>query len=130
MIWNGISVEVGAPYLHSRVWHTDAARLLNRTPHELATELVDTMLSSGAVIHPQRSTPRIRGTHTGRGESLRVPFTPEHGRKRPRQTRTSPGHDDNPAATNGQVGQAACATPVQIMSRTSRFLHPCDSAQH
>jgi len=76
MIRNGISVEVGAPYLHSRVWHTDAARLLNRTPHELATEFVDTMLSSGAVIHPQRSTPRIRGTHTGRGAIAESPIHP------------------------------------------------------
>jgi hypothetical protein len=50
MIRSGIPVSELEPYLHARAWLSDAARLLDRTPEALATELVDTMLRSGAVV--------------------------------------------------------------------------------
>ena len=50
MIRDGIPRDEVEPYLHARAWLTDAARLLGRTPEELAAELVGTMLRSGAVV--------------------------------------------------------------------------------
>jgi glyoxylase-like metal-dependent hydrolase (beta-lactamase superfamily II) len=50
MIRDGIPTDEVEPYLHARAWLTDAARLLGRTPEELAAELVDTMLRSGAIV--------------------------------------------------------------------------------
>jgi hypothetical protein len=55
MIRNGIPTDELEPYLHARAWLTDAARLLNRTPESLATELVKAMLNSGAItVRDQR----------------------------------------------------------------------------
>lgn len=50
MIRGGIATGDVEPYLHERAWMADAARLLGRTPEELAAELVDTMLRTGAVV--------------------------------------------------------------------------------
>jgi hypothetical protein len=74
MIRGAIAADDIEPYLHARMWLTDAARLLGRSPQALAAELVDTMLRSGAVV--------LRGgnlyaaaEHTPvTAESLRVPF--------------------------------------------------------
>ena len=74
MIRGGIAADDIEPYLHARLWLTDAARLLGTTPHALSAELVDTMTRSGAVV--------LRGgklfaaaEHTPvAAESLRVPF--------------------------------------------------------
>ena len=74
MIRGGVAADDIEPYLHARMWLTDAARLLGRTPHALSAELVDTMMRSGAVV--------LRGgklfaaaEHTPvTAESLRVPF--------------------------------------------------------
>ena len=74
MIRGGVAADDIEPYLHARMWLTDAARLLGRTPHALSAELVDTMMRSGAVV--------LRGgklfaaaEHTPvAAESLRVPF--------------------------------------------------------
>jgi hydroxyacylglutathione hydrolase len=49
MIRGGIPTNEVEPYLHARDWHRDAARLLGRTDEELAAELVDGMLSGGAI---------------------------------------------------------------------------------
>lgn len=42
MIRNGIPINEIETYLHARAWLTDAARLLGRTPEELAAELTHT----------------------------------------------------------------------------------------
>jgi glyoxylase-like metal-dependent hydrolase (beta-lactamase superfamily II) len=49
MIRNGIPANDIETYLHARAWLRDAAKLLGRSSDELATELVDTMLRSGAI---------------------------------------------------------------------------------
>ena len=55
MIRDGILTNRVEPYLLDRPWLQDAAKLLNRSPDELASELVDGMLTSGAVtIHDNR----------------------------------------------------------------------------
>lgn len=52
----------------------DAARLLGRTPEELAAELVDTMLRSGAVVlRHNRLRAATEHTQVATG-SLRIPF--------------------------------------------------------
>lgn len=63
VIRDGIPAGEVAPYLHAQPWHTDAARLLRRSPETLATELVDTMLRSGAIIHRHK---RLHAAHTAR----------------------------------------------------------------
>lgn len=74
MIRDGIPAEEIEPYLRARAWITDAARLLGRTPEVLATELVDTMLSSGAIILRDNRL-HAAAEHTPvAAESLRVPF--------------------------------------------------------
>lgn len=50
MIRDGIPAKEVPPYLQARAWLTDAARLLSRTPEDLAAELVETMLRSGAIV--------------------------------------------------------------------------------
>ncbi|MFJ8896913.1 hypothetical protein ACIRCZ_20190 [Leifsonia sp. NPDC102414] len=50
MIRDGIPADEVEPYLTARAWLTDGARLLNVAPDALATELVTTMLRSGATI--------------------------------------------------------------------------------
>jgi glyoxylase-like metal-dependent hydrolase (beta-lactamase superfamily II) len=50
MIRGGIPSDAIEPYLLARAWLADAARLLRRTPEDLATELVGTMVGSGAVV--------------------------------------------------------------------------------
>jgi glyoxylase-like metal-dependent hydrolase (beta-lactamase superfamily II) len=74
MIRDGIPVGEVEPYLHARVWLTDAARLLDRTPEALAAELIDTMLRSGAVIVRDHRL-HAAAEHTPvAAPSMRVPF--------------------------------------------------------
>ena len=54
MIREGLPVDTVEDYLLARAWLTDAARLLRRPAPDLATELVDTMRRSGAVIEHDR----------------------------------------------------------------------------
>ena len=54
MIRDGIPIAEVDAYLHARTWLTDAARLLGLTPEKLATELVDGMLRSGAIVERDR----------------------------------------------------------------------------
>ena len=74
MIRDGIPADAIEPYLHARAWLTDAARLLSRTPESLATELVDTMLSSGAIILRDSRLHAAAEHSPVAAESLRVPF--------------------------------------------------------
>lgn len=74
MIRGGIPAHEAESYLHARAWFADAARLLRQNPETLASELVDTMLRSGAIIHRDQ---RLHATaeHTPvAAETLRVPF--------------------------------------------------------
>jgi hypothetical protein len=74
MIRDGIPSDEAEPYLHARVWLTDAARLLDTTPEALAAELIETMLRSGAITLRDK---RLHATaeHTKvAAESLKVPF--------------------------------------------------------
>jgi glyoxylase-like metal-dependent hydrolase (beta-lactamase superfamily II) len=74
MIRGGISTDEIEPYLHGRVWLTDAARLLSTTPQALAAELVDTMLRSGAVVlRDARLHAAAKHTPVAAG-SLRMPL--------------------------------------------------------
>ncbi len=57
MIRGGVPTAQLEPYLHQRAWLTDAARLLDRAPDSLGTELVESMLRSGAIV---RRDQRIR----------------------------------------------------------------------
>ncbi len=50
MIRAGIPVGALQPYLRQRAWLIDAARLLRRTPEDLAAEMIGTMLRSGAIV--------------------------------------------------------------------------------
>jgi hypothetical protein len=66
---------------------------LNRTPEDLAAELVETMLGSGAiVVRGGRLHAAAEHTPVAAG-SLRVPF-PAPGRRRRRQERELPSRSD------------------------------------
>jgi len=74
MIRGGIPAGEVESYLHARAWLIDAARLLARTPEALATELVETMLGSGAIVlRDHRLHAAAEHTPVPAG-SLRVPF--------------------------------------------------------
>jgi len=74
MIRSGIPVSEIEPYLHARAWLSVAARLLGRTPEALATELVDTMLRSRAVVvRDERLHAAAEHTPVA-AEPLRIPF--------------------------------------------------------
>lgn len=51
MIYGGIPSGELDRYLLARDWLKDAARLLRRRPDDLATEIVKSMLHSGAIVH-------------------------------------------------------------------------------
>ncbi|MFI9761322.1 MBL fold metallo-hydrolase [Streptomyces sp. NPDC051963] len=77
MIRDGLPADEIEPYLHARDWLTDAARLLGRTPEELAAELVASMLRSGAVVLRDGRL-QAGAEHTPiAAESLAVPFPRE-----------------------------------------------------
>lgn len=74
MIQGGIATDQVHAYLVERAWLVDAARLLATTAEKLATEVVETMLRSGAVvIRDDRLHAAAAYTPVAR-ESLRVPF--------------------------------------------------------
>ncbi|MFI9001115.1 MBL fold metallo-hydrolase [Streptomyces sp. NPDC053541] len=74
MIRDGIPAAEIEPYLLARTWLTDAARLLDVTPEHLATELVTTMLRTGA-IRLRDGRLHAAADHTPvPPEALRVPY--------------------------------------------------------
>lgn len=74
MIRGGIAADDVEPYLHGRAWLTDAARLLGTTSEDLAAELVDTMVGSGAIsYHDERLHATAEHTPVA-AETLQVPF--------------------------------------------------------
>lgn len=74
MIRAGIPSDEVESYLHAQDWFTDAARLLRRSPETLATELVETMLHNGAIIHRDQRLHAV-AEHTPVAEdALRVPW--------------------------------------------------------
>ena len=74
MIRGGIPAADVEDYLHARAWLADAATLLSLHPHALATELVDTMVRSGAVVNDDGML-RAAADHTPvRRASLNQPF--------------------------------------------------------
>jgi len=74
MIRDGIPSDEAEPYLHARVWLTDAARLLDTTPEALAAELIETMLRSGAITLRDKRLHATAEHTTVAAESLKVPF--------------------------------------------------------
>jgi len=74
MVYNGIPASEVEPYVHARAWLTDAARLLRRTREELATELVETMVRSGAVVLRDGRLYAAADYVPVEAGSLRVPF--------------------------------------------------------
>jgi hypothetical protein len=77
MIREGIPAEEVEPYLHARAWFTDAARLLRTNPETLATELVETMLASGAVVQRDQRLHATAAHSPVAAETLRVPLPRE-----------------------------------------------------
>ena len=74
MIRGGIAMDDVPPYLHARAWLTDAARLLRRTPEDLAAELVDSMLRNGSIVETDGRL-HAAAEHTPvTPAALRVPF--------------------------------------------------------
>ncbi|MGW1089653.1 MBL fold metallo-hydrolase [Streptomyces sp. NPDC002596] len=74
MIREGIPADEVEPYLHARTWLTDAARLLDLAPEALATELVTTMLGSGAVVLREGRLLAAADHAPVAAETLRVPY--------------------------------------------------------
>ncbi|MFF0753094.1 MBL fold metallo-hydrolase [Streptomyces sp. NPDC004267] len=74
MIRGGIPAGEAESYLHARAWLTDAARLLGRSPEELAAELVTTMLGSGAIVLRDGRLHASAEHGATAPESLRVPY--------------------------------------------------------
>ncbi|MET9677775.1 MBL fold metallo-hydrolase [Streptomyces sp. NPDC006482] len=74
MIRDGMPADAIEPYLHARVWVTDAARLLDVTPEALATELVTTMLAGGAIVLRDGRLRAAADHTTVAAEALRVPY--------------------------------------------------------
>jgi hypothetical protein len=74
MIRDGIPTDEIEAYLHARAWLTDAARLLGSPAEELAGELVETMLRSGAITLRDNRL-HAAADHTPVAvNTLRVPF--------------------------------------------------------
>ncbi|MFG2646065.1 MBL fold metallo-hydrolase [Streptomyces sp. NPDC048370] len=74
MIRDGIPADEVDPYLHARAWLTDAARLLDVTPEDLAAELVTTMLRSGAIALRDGRLHAAADHTPVAPEALRVPY--------------------------------------------------------
>jgi glyoxylase-like metal-dependent hydrolase (beta-lactamase superfamily II) len=74
MIRGGIPTDEVEPYLHARAWLADAARLLGRSPEALASELLETMLRSGAVVVRDSRVLAAAEHLPVAPESLRVPL--------------------------------------------------------
>ena len=74
MIRDGIPAREVEPYLHARTWLTDAARLLNTTPETLTSELVETMLRSGAIVRRDGQLHAAADHTPVARRSLQVPF--------------------------------------------------------
>ena len=83
MIRGGIPADRLDTYLLQRAWLVDAARLLRRDPQDLATEMINAMLRSGAIVERDARI-HAAAAHTDVApETLDVPFprewpTPNH----------------------------------------------------
>jgi glyoxylase-like metal-dependent hydrolase (beta-lactamase superfamily II) len=77
MIRDGIPSDEVDTYLVGRAWLNDAARLLRTTSETLATELVETMLRSGAITLRDKRV-RAAADHTSvPAKALQVPYPRE-----------------------------------------------------
>lgn len=74
MIRGGIATGEVEPYLHAQHWHADAARLLGRLDETFATELVETMLRSGAIMYRDQHLHAAAKHAPVATDAFRVPF--------------------------------------------------------
>lgn len=74
MIRGGIDTTEVEPYLHARAWLIDGARLLRTTPQVLASELIATMIRSGAVEQRDSRLHAAADHNPVRADTLRVPY--------------------------------------------------------
>jgi len=74
MIRSGLPTHQVESYLHARAWFTDAARLLRRSREELATELVETMIASGALTVRDHCLHAAAPHASVEASALRMPF--------------------------------------------------------
>ena len=77
MIRAGIPIGALQPYLRQRAWLIDAARLLRRTPEDLAAEMVGTMLRSGAIVRRDQRIHAAAGYVPVAPDRLDVPYPRE-----------------------------------------------------
>lgn len=74
MIRDGIPTDAVEPYLHQRAWLADAATTLGRGVEDLAVELVDAMVDSGAVVVRDGRLRAAAEYVPVAPETLRVPY--------------------------------------------------------
>jgi glyoxylase-like metal-dependent hydrolase (beta-lactamase superfamily II) len=74
MIHGGFPAGEVETYLHKRAWLTDAARILGQTSEKLATELVNTMLRTGAAVLRDGRLHAAAEHVPVAPQTLRVPF--------------------------------------------------------
>jgi hypothetical protein len=80
MIRAGIPIGALQPYLRQRAWLIDAARLLRRTPEDLAAEMIGTMLRSGAIVRRDQQIHAAAGYVPVAPDRPDVPY-PENGHR-------------------------------------------------
>jgi hypothetical protein len=73
----GIPIGALQPYLRQRAWLIDAARLLRRTPEDLAAEMIGTMLRSGAIVRRDQRIHAAAGYVPVAPDRLDVPYPRE-----------------------------------------------------
>ena len=74
MIHDGIPTDKVEPYLHARAWAADAARLLGLTAEALASELVGSMVKSGALVVREGKLCAAAEYARVNAEAMKVPF--------------------------------------------------------
>ncbi|MEV6026402.1 MBL fold metallo-hydrolase [Streptomyces sp. NPDC052036] len=110
MIRGGIAAGEAESYLHARAWLTDAARLLDVTPEELAAELITTMLHSGTVVLRDGRLHAAADHTPVAAEALRVPFPQTWPAAGPRSQGSSRdgvppyGHSSSPSGPGAGSG--------------------------
>jgi hypothetical protein len=72
------------PYQRQRAWLIDAARLLRRTPEDLAAEMIGTMLRSGAIVRRDQRIHAAADYVPVAPGRLDVPLPPRMATGRPR----------------------------------------------
>jgi hypothetical protein len=80
----GIPIGGLRPYLRQRAWLIDAARLLRRTPEDLAAEMIGTMLRSGAIVRRDQRIHAAADYVPVAPGRLDVPLPPRMATGRPR----------------------------------------------